>query len=71
MTHDILLSSREKRLLRRLAAGKTDQEIASNLGGTLKQISEQRTRLLNKIGIRSETEIIEAAVRLAPWRRKT
>jgi DNA-binding NarL/FixJ family response regulator len=35
MTRDILLSSREQRLLRRLAAGKTDKEIAFELGGTL------------------------------------
>ncbi|WP_409334763.1 LuxR C-terminal-related transcriptional regulator [Bradyrhizobium neotropicale] len=44
---DLLLSSREKRLLRRLAAGKTDAEIAARLGGGAKQISEQRGRLLD------------------------
>jgi DNA-binding CsgD family transcriptional regulator len=62
---DLLLSSREKRLLRRLAAGKTDAEIAARLGGSAKQISEQRDRLLHRLGISSAAEIADAAERLA------
>lgn len=33
-----LLSPREKQLLKRLAAGKTDAQIAERLGGTAKQV---------------------------------
>ena len=46
-----LLSPREKRLLRRLAAGKTDAEIAVRLGGTAKQVSLQKARLLARLQI--------------------
>ncbi|MGY8662876.1 helix-turn-helix transcriptional regulator [Bradyrhizobium sp. UFLA05-109] len=59
------LSPREKQFLRRLAAGKTDKEIAVQLGGTVKQVSEQRARLLNKLQISSEADIADAAKRLA------
>jgi DNA-binding NarL/FixJ family response regulator len=61
------LSPREKLLLRRLAAGKMDAEIAVRLGGTPKQISEQRVRLLAKLGINAPAEIADAAERLARW----
>jgi DNA-binding CsgD family transcriptional regulator len=63
-----LLTPREKRLLRRLAAGKTDRQIAIKLGGRVEQIAEQRIRLLGKLQIASEAEISEAAKRLAEWR---
>ncbi|MBR0735165.1 hypothetical protein JQ636_38330 [Bradyrhizobium japonicum] len=42
---ELLLSPREKQLLRRLAAGKTDKEIAVRLGGRAEQVSAQRARL--------------------------
>ncbi|MBR0945911.1 MULTISPECIES: LuxR C-terminal-related transcriptional regulator [Bradyrhizobium] len=62
-----LLTQREKRLLRRLAAGKTNRQIAWRMGGTIEQISEQRVRLLDKLNINSQAEIVEAAERLAKW----
>jgi DNA-binding CsgD family transcriptional regulator len=65
---NLLLSPREKLLLRRLAAGKTDAQIAVRLGGTVKQISEQRARLLGKLGIGTAAEIADAAQRLASLR---
>ncbi|MBO4228485.1 LuxR C-terminal-related transcriptional regulator [Bradyrhizobium neotropicale] len=58
---DLVLSSREKQLLRRLAAGKTDREIAARVGGTAKQISEQRARLLGRLGISTAAEVADAA----------
>ncbi|MDA9550008.1 hypothetical protein GPL17_07245 [Bradyrhizobium yuanmingense] len=64
---DILLSPHEKRFLRRLAAGKTDAEIAVRLGGSCKQIAEQRARLLAKLGITAPEEIVDTAKRLASW----
>jgi DNA-binding CsgD family transcriptional regulator len=59
------LSGREKQLLRRIAAGKTDQQIATRIGGTPQQIAEQRARLLAKLEIKSEAEIAQAAKRFA------
>ncbi|MGL3109397.1 helix-turn-helix domain-containing protein [Bradyrhizobium sp. BR 1432] len=61
------LTPREKQLLRRLAAGKTDHEIAVRLGGTAKQVAGQRERLLAKLGICAPAEIEDAAERLAGW----
>ena len=64
---DVLpLSPREKLLLRRIAAGKTDAQIATRLGGSAKQIALQRARLLGKLGVNSTAEINDAAKRLAP-----
>jgi hypothetical protein len=39
---DVLLSSREKKLLRRLASGRSDAQIAREIGGTEKQVAAQR-----------------------------
>ena len=63
-----LLSPREKRLLRRLAAGKTDAQIAKRRGGTAKQVSEQRARLLARLQNSSSDEIADAAERWARCR---
>ena len=64
-----LLSPHEKRLLRRLAAGKTDAQIAERLGGTTKQVSEQRARLLARLQINSPDQIADAAKRWTNWPR--
>ncbi|MBR0777239.1 hypothetical protein JQ543_28135 [Bradyrhizobium diazoefficiens] len=63
----VFLSPYEKRFLRRLAAGKTDAEIAAHLGGSIKRVSEQRVRLLRKLGISEAPQIAEAADRLARY----
>ncbi|MGB6417638.1 MAG: LuxR C-terminal-related transcriptional regulator, partial [Pseudolabrys sp.] len=42
----MILSPREKKLLRRFAQGKTDRQIAWEIGGTEQQVSVQR-RLSN------------------------
>lgn len=64
---DTILSPREKQLLRRIAAGKTDAEIAGRFGGGVKRVAEQRARLLRKLGLSDPAEIVEAAERLASW----
>lgn len=61
------LSPREKQLLRRIAAGKTDAQIAERLGGGALRVAEQRARLLHKLGISTPAEIADAAERLARW----
>ncbi|WP_066511991.1 LuxR C-terminal-related transcriptional regulator [Bradyrhizobium macuxiense] len=65
---ELPLSPREKQLLRRLAAEKTDAQIAERLGGTASQVGQQRARLLAKLGVSSPDEIADAAERLASWR---
>ena len=64
---DVPLTSREKQLLRRLAAAKSDGEIAAQIGGTIKQVSAQRARLLEKLKISTSAEIADAANQLANW----
>ena len=62
--HGRLTKSARKQLLRRMAAQKTDNEIAIQLGGTAEKIAQQRIRLLSKLQISSKTEIAEAVERL-------
>ena len=47
----LLVTDREKQLLRRMAKGKTDYAIAVEIGGTEKQITKQRLALISKLGI--------------------
>jgi DNA-binding CsgD family transcriptional regulator len=61
----LILSPREKQLLRRLAKGKSDEQIAVQIGGTKLQVAAQRQRLTDRLGIRSPTELAAAAERLA------
>ena len=67
MMIDPLLCPREKRLLRRLARGRSDNAIAVEIDGRADQVGEQRKRLLEKLQISSHSEIAEAAARWAFW----
>jgi DNA-binding CsgD family transcriptional regulator len=62
------LSPREKQMLRRLAKGWSTVEIRKSIGGTLDQVQEQQFRLLRKLQINSQKELIDAATRLARHR---
>ncbi|QOG23635.1 hypothetical protein FOM02_13170 [Bradyrhizobium sp. SEMIA] len=62
-----MLSPREKRLLRRLARGCSDQTIAAQIGGRVDQVGEQRERLLQKLQLTSRSQIVDAAARWASW----
>ncbi|TGN74456.1 hypothetical protein EOW77_0033750 [Bradyrhizobium yuanmingense] len=55
------LTSREKQLLRRIAAGKTAAEISARFGGEPERVPEQRAKLLEKLGISAPAEIADAA----------
>jgi DNA-binding NarL/FixJ family response regulator len=48
-----------------LAQGKSDDQIAGQIGGTKQQIAAQRQRLIDRLGIHSPTELAAAAERLA------
>jgi DNA-binding CsgD family transcriptional regulator len=63
----LILSSREKQVLRRLAKGKTDEEIAVEIGGTERQIGEQRRRLIERLRIQSQAQLVAAAGQPAAW----
>jgi len=62
------LTAREKQLLRRLALGRSDVQIAREIGGTYELIASQRERLLTRLRISSEKQIVEAADKLAGWK---
>ncbi|WP_165127402.1 response regulator transcription factor [Bradyrhizobium sp. 6(2017)] len=61
------LTTREKQILRRMALGRSDAEIAHQIGGSEAQVATQRLRLLRKLNIYLHAEIIEAAIDLGPW----
>ena len=57
------LSVRELEILRMIATGKSGKEIAAALGISFKTVSTYRTRLVQKLGIRSNVELAEYATR--------
>ena len=66
-TSGLPLTPREEQVLRRAALGRSDADIARQIGGTEAQVATQRLRLLRKLKICSHAEIIEAAINLGPW----
>ena len=57
------LSDRELEVLRALAAGKTVKEIGVDLALSEKTVSTYRTRLLDKMQMRTNAELIQYALR--------
>lgn len=57
------ISDRELEVLKRLAAGKTNKEIAAELALSEKTISTYRTRMLEKLDLRTNAELIQFARR--------
>ena len=64
----LVLSPREKQLLRRFAQGKTDERISKEIGGTESQVASQRQSLIKKLHIQSDAQLTTAADELAPSR---
>jgi DNA-binding NarL/FixJ family response regulator len=56
------LSDREYQVLRLLAAGKTSTEIANELALSVKTVSTYRTRLLEKLDVRTTADLIRYAL---------
>ncbi|WP_375789903.1 hypothetical protein ACE10Z_22845 [Bradyrhizobium sp. Pha-3] len=50
-----------------MALGRRDAEIAAQIGGTEAQVAVQRLRLLRKLKIQSQAQIVDAAEKLARW----
>jgi DNA-binding NarL/FixJ family response regulator len=60
--HDTL-SERESQVMRLIASGKTSKEIAKELGLSVKTISTYRSRILEKMGLRTNAEISHYAIK--------
>jgi DNA-binding CsgD family transcriptional regulator len=61
------VSPREKLLLRRFAAGKTDREIAADLGDTENRIVAQRQRIAEKFQVQTHEQVVALASQQALW----
>lgn len=57
------LSPREEQVLRLIALGHSNSEIAAQLGISVKTVEYQRARGMSKLGMRSRVDIIQHAVR--------
>lgn len=56
------LSERESLVLRLIARGYTNKEIATQLDVSVKTIEKYKTRSLDKLGIRSRVEVVKYAI---------
>ena len=57
-----ILSDREYQVLRMIGAGRTVSEIGTELGLSVKTVSTYRTRILEKMDLRTSAELIHYAV---------
>lgn len=57
------LSGREQQVLARMAAGRRPKETAQELGISIKTVSTYKQRLAEKLGCRSDAELIACALR--------
>ena len=58
-----LLSEREKELLRLIAEGRRNKEIAESLAVTVNSVETYRTRLMKKLGCANTAELVRYAIR--------
>ena len=58
-----LLSDREYDVMLRIASGQAVGEIASTLNLSVKTISTYRTRVLEKMGMKNNAELMQYAIR--------
>jgi DNA-binding NarL/FixJ family response regulator len=59
--HEIL-SDREYQVLRMIAAGKTIKQIAENLSLSIKTVSTYRTRIMDKMNMKTNAELMHYAI---------
>ncbi|HWR06949.1 response regulator transcription factor [Sporomusa sp.] len=57
-----LLSSRERQVLRLLAQGHTNSEIAEHLSLSSKTVDTYRSRIMNKLNVRKKSELVNYAL---------
>lgn len=58
-----ILSSREYQVMRLIASGKTPTEIAEELSLSIKTVSTYRVRVLNKLDMKNNAELVRYAVK--------
>lgn len=63
------LSEREREVLKQIAWGYSNKEIAAHLGVSAKTVETFKSRLMEKLGLRSRPEIVRYAVRRG-WLRE-
>jgi two-component system response regulator FixJ len=61
------LTPAERKVADRLTAGKTNKMIAQELGLSTRTIEAQRARLMERLGIRSRTELVRLMAAVAPF----
>jgi DNA-binding NarL/FixJ family response regulator len=57
------LTAREREIVQLLAEGKSNKEVASSLNISIKTAETHRTNIMNKLDLRSVTELVRYAVR--------
>jgi DNA-binding CsgD family transcriptional regulator len=60
------LTDRESRVLRRIAEGHSNKEIATELGLSIKTVETYKMRACDKLGLRRRADIVRFAVQ-AGW----
>ena len=60
------LTPRERDVFRLVAAGRMSKEIATELGTALQTVKQQRSRVMQKLGVRSVAELVRLAERGQP-----
>ena len=58
-----LLTDREFQIMRRLASGATNREIAADLGLSIKTVDAHRLKILSKLELRNNAELARFAIR--------
>lgn len=58
-----LLTDREKQVLRLVALGQSNKEVADSLGISVKTAMSHREHLMEKLGLRNRTDLIKFAIR--------
>jgi len=53
------LTLKEREVLEMVAAGRTNREMATELGLSLRAIEDRRARLMRKVGVRSIAELVQ------------
>ena len=64
LPHRTALSRREREVLGLIAGGRRGSQIAEDLGVAIKTVDTYRRRMMNKLGLQSQTELVRYAVTL-------
>jgi two-component system, NarL family, response regulator NreC len=58
------LSEREREVLRQVARGYTNQQIAEEIGLSVKTVESYRARLMKKLGLRERSDLVRLAIEM-------